>query len=273
MFGYLTVNLSALDEEETAIYRSHYCGICARLRELAGLKGAFALQYDLVFLSLLLSSLYEPEETWGKTDCPRHPFRGVEARRSEVIDYAGDVGIVLTFLKLRDDVADDGSLSARVLSSALEKAYEACSARMPDLVRGIGEDMEELTKSEREGSRDADRLMNLFGDIMGRIFCCGRTDLFASYLYDFGMALGRYLYLLDACCDLEKDKKKGSFNPLAGTPHERAEWQREALGLELEAVSRIYDMLPVVRDRSILDNIVYSGIASAVPKAGEEDGA
>ena len=107
---------------------------------------------------------------------------------------------------------------------------------------------------------------------MGRIFAFRKEDFFSGYLYEFGKGLGRYLYLLDACLDLEEDKKKGRFNPLAGTPREDKNWQRQALGLELDAMSRAYEMLPLVRDKGILDNVVYSGIAAAVPGEREEDG-
>ena len=272
MFGYLTVNLSALSEEEKKTYRSHYCGICKRLRELAGLKGTLSLQYDLVFLSLVLTSMYEPAETEGKVNCPRHPVKGVTGLRSEVTDYAADVGILLTWLKLRDDAEDDRSVLASAASGLLKKAYRKSGERHPELADAIRRDLDALSELEKEGSRDADRLMNLFGDVMGRIFAWRKEDFFSGWLYEFGKGLGRYLYLLDACLDLEEDKKKGRFNPLTGTPREDPDWQRQALGLELDAVSRAYEMLPLVRDKGILDNIVYSGIAAAVPGEREEDG-
>lgn len=59
MFGYVIPNQAALDDEAKARYRTAYCGLCRRIGALHGLRGRLTLSYDLTFLDLLLSSLYE----------------------------------------------------------------------------------------------------------------------------------------------------------------------------------------------------------------------
>ena len=61
MFGYVIPNQAALDDEAKARYRTAYCGLCRRIGALHGLRGRLTLSYDLTFLDLLLSSLYEGE--------------------------------------------------------------------------------------------------------------------------------------------------------------------------------------------------------------------
>ena len=62
MFGYLIADRKNLTEEEFRNYRAAYCGICSSLRKEGTISGSLALSYDLVFLWLILSSMYEPEE-------------------------------------------------------------------------------------------------------------------------------------------------------------------------------------------------------------------
>ena len=64
MFGYVIPNQAALDDESKARYRTAYCGLCRRIGALHGLRSRLTLSYDLTFLDLLLSSLYE-----GESEC------------------------------------------------------------------------------------------------------------------------------------------------------------------------------------------------------------
>ena len=63
MFGFVRPYLADLSEEEKSRYRAVYCGLCRTLNDQYGLMGRIGLNYDMTFLTLLLNSLYEPEET------------------------------------------------------------------------------------------------------------------------------------------------------------------------------------------------------------------
>ena len=73
MFGYVQANIADLSEEEKQRYRAAYCGLCHTLGERHGVASRLSLSYDLTFLTLLLSSLYEPEERSGQCRCVVHP--------------------------------------------------------------------------------------------------------------------------------------------------------------------------------------------------------
>ena len=70
MFGYVTANKPELKIREFARYKGYYCGLCHTLLENHGRRGQMTLTYDMTFLVILLSSLYEPkeEETVEKID-------------------------------------------------------------------------------------------------------------------------------------------------------------------------------------------------------------
>ena len=59
MFGYIIVNKQELKFKEFDVYRSYYCGLCQVLKEKYGMPGQMTLTYDLTFLILLLTDLYQ----------------------------------------------------------------------------------------------------------------------------------------------------------------------------------------------------------------------
>ena len=73
MFGYVIADLARLDEGQQTRYKSFYCGLCRALYRGYGPVPALALTYDMAFLTLFLSALYEPAEQSGAARCLRHP--------------------------------------------------------------------------------------------------------------------------------------------------------------------------------------------------------
>ena len=59
MYGYIVVNQPELKIKEYAIYQGHYCGLCHALKDHYGNIPRLTLSYDLTFLIILLTSLYE----------------------------------------------------------------------------------------------------------------------------------------------------------------------------------------------------------------------
>ena len=70
MFGYIVVNQQEMKFKEFDEYHRYYCGLCRALKEDQGAKGQLSLSYDMTFLVLLLTGLYEPsEEQIGRASC------------------------------------------------------------------------------------------------------------------------------------------------------------------------------------------------------------
>ena len=121
MFGYIICNKSGLSKEELDRYQSVYCGLCRALGDRFGQKERMSLSFDMAFLALLLSSLYEPEEKGESFRCPVHPLRPQSAVKNEYIDYAADMTILLTYFKCLDDWHDDRSVLKLAYSKLLKK--------------------------------------------------------------------------------------------------------------------------------------------------------
>jgi hypothetical protein len=84
------------------------------------------------------------------------------------------------------------------------------------------------------------------------------------------MALGRVIYLADATLDYRKDLRRGRYNPwiAMGTGETPKIWE-EYLVLAMGACTAEYEKLPLVQDKKLLDNILYSGVWCSL-RAGKE---
>ena len=74
--------------------------------------------------------------------------------------------------------------------------------------------------------------------------------------------LGKYIYLLDAYDDLERDQRKGAYNPLKTLSQQPGyeEEMREIFELLLARCAKSFERLPCVEDADLQRNILYSGV-------------
>jgi len=120
MFGYLIAAADVLEENQKQRYKACYCGLCRSLEKCYGQAARLTLNYDVSFLVLLLSSLYEPEESRDSRRCLRHPLEAQHFVTSEISDYAAGMNVALAYLKCLDNWHDDKKLSALTEAKLLE---------------------------------------------------------------------------------------------------------------------------------------------------------
>ena len=137
MFGYIYVNRKELSEEDRKDYQSYYCGLCQALRKSSGVKGQVLLNYDMTFLIILLSGLYELENKEEEFFCPLHPGKKKIAYINEVTQYASDMNVLLSYHNLLDDWQDEKNYPKHVMSMMLKKDY-ARIAQISAAGRGSG---------------------------------------------------------------------------------------------------------------------------------------
>ena len=258
MFGYVRPDLNSLSENEKQRYRSAYCGLCHALGQRHGPLARMALTFDLTFLTLFLGSLYEPEERSGTGRCLPHPVKEHAWCMSSVTDYAADMTIALTYHKCRDDWQDDRSLPARSYAALLKKRYAAVRQQWPRQCKAIEQAMAEQSAIEKRRDETPDAAPNCFGRLMAALFVM-QEDFWAGALSAFGYSLGRFIYMLDAVCDADRDAKSGNYNPVV-LMGRQPEDLRETLENLLGDASVAFERLPLVQDEGILRNILYSGL-------------
>ena len=256
MFGFVVADRGTLTEEQLIRYRGCYCGLCRCIGHTYGTLPRLALNYDMTFLVLLLSSLYEPEETADCRVCAVHPFRKQEYWQSSVTQYAAAMNMALAYYNTLDDWQDERKASSYVLSSLFRSAATEAAKAYPRQWHAMETCMETLGELEASDSQNADVGANAFGDLMAELLVW-REDRWSSLLRQMGHALGRFIYLMDAVLDLPEDRKKGCYNPLS---HSDPQYYEPLLTMFLGECTDILERLPLVQDLDILRNILYSGV-------------
>lgn len=258
MFGYVTANWDELSEAERKRYTAVYCGICRKIRERFSQSARMSLSYDMAFLALLEMSLYEPEETTEPFRCMAHPLKQRDWVDAEFIGYAADMNVALAYYKALDDWQDDGKHTAKLLSDHLQPHYEAIKTRWPRQCEAIERCIDALSEMEHRQEPNPDLPAACFGSLMAELMVC-REDLWAESLRQLGFHLGRFIYLADAMLDYDRDRKKGSYNPFMDSGKQTEQWEQYLL-LAMSRCTAAYEKLPLVQDKPLLDNILYSGV-------------
>ena len=261
MFGYVVMNKPEIKFKDFDMYRSFYCGLCRELKERYGLSGQITLTYDMTFVILLLSGLYEPPTKKGSTRCIVHPVRRQPVRKNAITKYAADMNIFLTYYKCKDDWNDERSIPGLFFGKLLEGKEKKSEKIWSKKVQTIVSCLDELSVLEKENATDIDRVSGCFGRIMAEIFAY-REDVWEPTLRRMGFYFGKFIYLLDAYDDVEEDVKKGNYNPFSKDYIIKGfdDRVKNMLMMMMAETCREFEKLPIIKYTDILRNILYSGV-------------
>ena len=217
MFGYIRPVFSRMSEEEQNAFRSCYCGLCRCMGRRYGQVSRLLLNYDFVFLAMLLWRGKEPPEREEKR-CPYVCFRRkCSCLGNDDMERAAALSVILSWWKFRDSVRDEKALkkaAGALAVAAMTRAYRRAAAAYPEFDEAVARGIAELSVLEelRCGSIDET------ADCFARILCSAaggeagsRRRVLEQLLYH----VGRWIYLADARDDLERDEASGAYNPLA----------------------------------------------------------
>ncbi|MFR6330288.1 MAG: DUF5685 family protein, partial [Eisenbergiella sp.] len=107
MFGYITVDREELKIKDFDRYRAYYCGICQDLKESCGQLSRMTLTYDMTFLAILLTGLYEGHDKHELHYCAAHLGQKHPCLRNRYTAYAADMNVLLVYHNLMDDWEDE----------------------------------------------------------------------------------------------------------------------------------------------------------------------
>ncbi|MFI3312486.1 MAG: DUF5685 family protein [Eubacteriales bacterium] len=262
MFGYILTYADQLSPEQFQRYRSCYCGLCHAMGRECGQVSRLSLNFDMTFLTMLLNAMEEPDEMAETGRCIVHPWKPHQFWHSRVTQYCALLNVALTYYKCLDDWQDDRNAGKLALSKWFAPSWNVLQTQYPRQATAIAENLEQLSDLEQNKVYDIDQTANLFGNLMGELFVLDNTDFFAPQLRQLGQGLGRFIYLLDAICDLAEDEKKGRYNPLMGWENrsQNPGHYEDFLNLYLGEATCAFEQLPLVLDVEILRNILYQGV-------------
>lgn len=221
------------------------------------------LNYDLTFLAILLNGLYEPETVMEEHRCIPHPVKKHPMVSNDAVSYAADMSVILSYQKLMDDWEDDHNYMRRAAAQLLKSDYQKLREQYPRQTGAVEDNIRLLREAEKDSRREIDYAAGLNGRYLAEIFVW-KEDAWQEELRNMGFYMGKFIYLMDALEDVEKDRKQGNFNvfadygPIWGTEQELQ--IREILMSMMTASARAFEQLPVLENAEIIRNILYSGV-------------
>ena len=272
MVGFVRPEIPELRVRELERFRACYCGLCHELGREYGLAGRSILNYDFVFLAMLL---------WdGREDCD-YEFRRCAAglcrkrcvcQSSYPLTTAAGYSVILAYWKADDAVQDSSGakkLAARAVRRFLRRAYRKAAGSYPDFDREVRARLTRLGAMEREGVRSLDRPADEFASLLSSASSLS-SESSRRPLEQLLYHVGRIIYIADGYFDLEEDLKAGRYNPVAArygltgaqVDDEVKESLLETLMSSARLAAAAFELMPVSYWTPVTENIIYLGIPS-----------
>lgn len=214
MYGYVVPVKDKLNIADFTLYRAFYCGICKATGKLYGQLPRFTTNYDIVFLSVLLTDYCKHEVSFENKGCVCNPFKKkTTVCLNALLEKIVATNIILSYYKASDDVLDEGA-KKRFARLMLKRAFKKAKAQMPKIDEIVGAQYARLRKMEVEKVNGIDRVADCFSVLLmdvARELLGGCED---EKLLRLCYNVGKFVYLVDALDDTTEDFKKGRYNPL-----------------------------------------------------------
>ena len=211
MFGYVKTDFPNLYMKDHLLYKAMYCGLCKGIGKTCGQKGRFLLSYDLTFLSVFIHNICNVDVEINKERCVLHQvIKRPIAKVDEITKQIACLNVILAYNKLKDDVLDSGK--GKIKKSIFTSSYKRAKKLQPQLDEVVSKWYNKLLEYEKLNIDSIDMSADPFGQMIADVTKILCKDLFNDEIYTIAYNLGKWIYLIDALDDFDKDKNKGSFN-------------------------------------------------------------
>lgn len=276
MFGYIRTAKPELRVREYELYKAVYCTLCRRLGRNYGILSRLTLSYDFTFLALLQSGLQDGCDSFEQKRCPFNPMKKCNfCRDASAMDLPAAAAMIMLYYKILDNIADERGfkrLGYRMLKPIFSRAHRKAAKNYPALETAVADYIAEQNELEAAGCTDLDRAADPTAKALSAILrFCSADETQCRVLDRLGYCLGRYIYLLDAACDLERDLKSDSYNVLKnGFSGEIKTYLSSRVVPQLyfciNEAGAAFELLDLKKYKPILGNIIYLGLEETLKK-------
>lgn len=265
MFGYIRACKPELKVKEYDIYKAVYCSLCKKLGKSYGILSRFTLSYDFTFLALLNMSLKDGCDGFERKRCAFNPLKKCNyCKNDSAMDMPAAAAMIMLHYKILDNIADERGfkkLGYLCLKPVFSHAHKKAAKQYPDIESAVAEYIASQNALEKANCTFIDQAADPTAIMMQEILSFLSTDETQKrVLRRMGYCIGRYIYLLDAACDLPRDIKTGSYNVLKTADGDIKEKITPQLYFCINEAARAYELLDIKKYKSILGNIIYLGL-------------
>ena len=268
LFGYIQPDVPYLFKKDETLYKALYCGLCKSIGKGCGQRARSALTYDMAFMSALVHNIRHEDVNIKRAHCALHiikkrPIAAVD----DVTVMLGCINTALAYYKLLDDKADGDRKG--VFRHLYKKGLKRAAKRHKRAVEIIEEGMRAQSELEKANCSIIEMAAEPSAVMMRELSVYAlaehSTEDTKALFYD----IGRWVYLIDALDDYDKDVKKHRYNVLFNAFG--AKDKEQAVAENLEELTFLFDSLFADMrmriskinfgfNRDLTDNIILRGI-------------
>lgn len=287
MFGYVRPQKFEMLVREYDEYLGIYCSLCKELGRRYGLTARLALNYDCTFYALFLLATQKdgcPSFTNGR--CCVNPLKKCyycktekDEKDEKTFAAACALTVILTYYKLLDNINDSRTIKKTAYYSIypiLWLKHKKAAKNYPEIEGIVSESMRAQSEIEKKDKPGIDLCAQPTAEMLKGILRLSAekkgAEPAASRLFcHLGYYLGRWIYIIDAADDLEKDIESGAFNPFIikfGLNKSSAEedilaakkYANGTLNMSLSRIGEAVDLLGFNSLGAITRNILLKGL-------------
>ncbi len=269
MFGYVRTDTPYLYIKDKTLYDAMYCGVCKGIAKVCGQTARLGLSYDVTFLSVLMHNILGVDVHIQKSHCLTHCIRHkMMADVDELTEKLGALNVLLAYYKCTDDIMDDGK--GRRKRALFKKGFKRAKKAYPEIEKIVRENLVKQEQLEKEKVDSIDRAADATANILAQFSAYALGEKGSEYTFNLFYLVGKWIYLIDALDDYDKDKKKGAYNPfvlaygadckqslLAG---EKGDEVRFAFNAIFHDVRENLAQIPFTFNHDLSDNILLRGL-------------
>ena len=265
MFGYLQIHKDELKVKEYEAYKSVYCGLCKQLGRDYGFLTRLILSYDCTFYAILLMSLKRSCTGFSDGRCKFNPLKKCKFAdcKDNAYSKASALSVISAYYKVVDDIDDNGffkRIALKIAKPFFGRRQKKAARRFPEIEIIVSEMMKNQKAAENDELVTIDKAANPTAKMISDLAALeGGNDLQKRVLSEFGYQIGRWVYLIDAADDYEKDKKSGNFNPFIKADINDKDYINSVLSQSLARAYDAYNLLDIIDFKPIIDNMMLYG--------------
>lgn len=272
LFGYIKVDSANLLGKEYEAYKGIYCTLCKQLGKEYSVFARFILSYDCTFYAMLGLDLCQEPPCFKEGRCRFNPFKKCHYAdtKTKAFSLAAALSVISAYYKLKDNLLDSPwykRIIYRLVQPFFASWRKKAAKKYPEIDIFVSKMMEEQLKAENNPDCVLDRAAQPTADMLGEM-CALLTEeiplrdnldqnITKRVFQTLGYYMGRWIYLIDAADDYEKDKKHHNFNPfLLPNTDDSVENIRGNLNHALSEALLSYGLYEKGRYDSIINNVL-----------------
>ena len=279
MFGYIRPDAPELKIKEFERFRACYCGLCHTMGDRYGITSRFFLNYDFVFLSMLLWNGETSEYCFRRCAASFCRKRCV-AVRNDALALSAGYSVILTYYQLSDCVSDDKGIKgvfSGFLRAFIKRGYLKAAGDFREFDSIVAARLKELSILESENERSMDKAVDKFASLLSSAANAEKDEGKRRALEQLLYHVGRIIYIADAFNDLEEDIKARRYNPIVSRydlmssdiSSDISEQISKTLDASCSLAAAAFELLPKSYWTPVLENIIYRGIPDMCRKVIE----